>query len=147
VGYEGIGRQLYRCPAAGGDATLLAASQDITMPIESSDGKVLYFVWSDSKIAMLALDHPGATPQEVSGMPKISDESQWTLVHDGIYFAPQDNPRSVSFYDFATKHTRELFKVDKDPNAGMSVSPDGRYMLYSQIDESNAGIMLVEHFR
>lgn len=28
----------------------------------------------------------------------------------------------------------------------MSISPEGRYMLYSQIDESNADIMLVSNF-
>jgi hypothetical protein len=37
--------------------------------------------------------------------------------------------------------------VDKDLDAGMSVSPDGRYMLFSQVDESNADIMLVNNFR
>jgi hypothetical protein len=149
-GFQGIGRQLYRCPVEGGDATLLAASHEIRVPVESADGKVLYFVRTngdDAKIVMLALDQFGATPQEVSGMPKVASEYQWTLVHDGIYFSPQDNPRSISFYDFATKHTREIFRVDKDLADGMTVAPDGRYMLYSQIDENNADIMLVDHFR
>ena len=95
---------------------------------------------------MLALDHFGATPQEVSGMPKITYFSQWTLVHDGIYFAPHDSPRSICFFDFATRHTREIFKADKDLGDGMSVSPDGRYMLYSQIDQSNANIMIANYF-
>ena len=80
-------------------------------------------------------------------MPKISSRAQWAVVAEGIYFSPQNNPRSISFYDFATKHTRELFKVDKDLDQGMFISPDGRYMLYSQIDESNAEIMLVINFR
>ena len=148
-GYEGIGRQLYRCPAEGGDATLLAASHDIRVPIESADGKVLYFGRrnGDADIVMLALDHPGATPQEVSGMPKIFNEYQWTLVHDGIYFTPQDRPRSICFFDFASRKTREIFKADKDLGEGMSISPDGRYMLFSQVDESNADIMLVSNFR
>ena len=149
-GYEGISRQLYRCPAEGGDATLLAASADIRVPIESADGKILYFGRSDGDayyIVMLALDHPGAMPQEVSGMPKISDEHQWTLVQDGIYFTPQDHPRSICFFDFATRKTREIFKADKDLAEGMSIFPDGRYMLYSQIDESNADIMLFNNFR
>jgi len=74
---------------------------------------------------MLALDHPGATPQEVSGMPKISNEYQWTLMHDGIYFTPQDSPWSICFFDFATKHTSEIFKAGKDLDNGMSISPDG----------------------
>lgn len=148
-GFEGISRQLYRCPAEGGDATLLAASLDIRVPIESADGKVLYFPRrnGDANIVMLALDQPGATPQEVSGMPKISDEHQWTLAQDGIYFTPQDSPRSICFFDFATRKTREIFKAGKDLAEGMSISPDGRYMLYSQIDESNADIMLFNNFR
>jgi dipeptidyl aminopeptidase/acylaminoacyl peptidase len=98
-------------------------------------------------IVMLALDQPVTTPQEVSGMPKISGEHQWTLVQDGIYFTPQDRPRSICFFDFATRKTREIFKADKDLAEGMSISPDGRYMLYTQIDENNANIMLVNNFR
>jgi hypothetical protein len=47
----------------------------------SAHDKVLYFVRTsgDANIVMLALDQPGAMPQEVSGMPKISNEFQWTL--------------------------------------------------------------------
>ena len=147
-GYEGVGRQLYRCPAAGGDATLLAASQDLRTPIESSDGDMLYFPWKAgaANIMMLALDRLGTTPQQVPEMPKISYEAHWALMPDGIYFSPQDNPRSICFYDFATKHTREVFRTDKDLAAGMSISPDRRYMLYSQIDESNSDIMFVNNF-
>jgi Tol biopolymer transport system component/DNA-binding winged helix-turn-helix (wHTH) protein len=148
-GYEGVGRQLYRCPAGGGAATLLAASEDLRIPIESPDSKVLYFPWrnDDANMMMLALDRPDGTPQQVPDMPKISSEAQWAVVPDGIYFSPLNNPRSICFYDFATRHTREIFRTDKDLAEGMSISPDRRYMLYSQIDESNSDIMLVSNFR
>jgi Tol biopolymer transport system component/DNA-binding winged helix-turn-helix (wHTH) protein len=145
VGYEGNGHQLYRCPAGGGDATLLLGSMDSTDTIESVDGKHLYF--PHPTMMMIAPDRPEAAPQEVPQMPNVSALTRWAVVAEGIYCSPLDNPRSISFYDFATKHTRVLFKVDKDPDAGMSISPDGRYMLYSQIDQSNAGIMLVSDFR
>jgi Tol biopolymer transport system component len=149
LGYEGNGHQLYRCPAEGGNATLLTGSLDRTTAIESFDGKLLYFParWGNANMMMLALYRPEAAPQEVPQMPKISNRANWAVAAEGIYFNPQDDPRSISFYDFATKHTRELFKVDKDLDEGMSVSPDGRYILYSQVDESNADIMLVDHFR
>jgi len=148
-GYEGVGRQLYRCPVGGGDATLLAASHDLRTPIESPDGKTLYFPWSDGTgdMMMLPLDRPDAKPQPVPGMPKISHEARWAVLPDGIYFSPRDNPRSICFFDFATTKTRAIFKADKNLAEGMSISPDGRYMLYSQIDESNADIMLVNNFR
>lgn len=147
--FEGNGHQLYRCPATGGDATFLAGSMDFANAIDSIDGKVLYFPASqgDGNMMMLVPDRPVATAQEVPQMPGISELSQWAVVAEGIYFTRNDSPRSVSFYDFATKQTREVFKVDKDLDAGMSISPDGRYLLYSQVDEGNAGIMLVDHFR
>ena len=146
-GYEGIGRQLYRCPAAGGDATLLAASQDVRLPIESSDGKWLYILSSDSSMTMLALDRLDATPQQVPQMPKITQDAKCALTPNGIYFSPLNAPRSISFYDFATRETRVIFRADKDLEEGMSISPDGRYLLYSQIDQANADIMLVNNFR
>jgi len=149
LGREGTGHQLFRCPAGGGDATLLVGALELENEIESSDGKLLYFPWyfGDANMMTLALDQAGATPQQVPQIGKIFDQSQWALVTEGIYFIPQDNPRSISFYDFGTKHTREIFKADKDLSMGMSISPDGRYLLYSQKDESNADIMLVNHFR
>ena len=145
LGYEGNGHQLYRCPAGGGDATLLAGSLDSTASIESVDGKRLYFPYTT--MMMLAPNNPEAALEEVPQMPAILGQLQWAVVAEGIYFTPQNNPRSISYYDFATKHTRELFKVDKDLDVGMSISPDGRYMLYSQVDESHADIMLVNNFR
>jgi len=149
LGYKGTGHQLYRCRAEGGDATLLAGSGDAMSPVESADDKALYFPWryGDANMMMLALDHRGAAPQEVPGLPKVFSDAQWALMANGIYFTPQDNPRSICFFDFATRQTRQIFKADKDLADGMSVSPDGRYMLYSQIDESNADIMLVNNFR
>jgi Tol biopolymer transport system component/DNA-binding winged helix-turn-helix (wHTH) protein len=148
LGYEKNGHQLYRCPAEGGEATLLLASLEITEPIESPDGRTLYYPsrYSDASMMMLALDHPGATAEEVPGMPKLADQSQWVVTKEGIYFTSQDRPRAVYFYDFATRQTREVFTAENDLNYGMSISPDGRYLLYSQINESSASIMLVNDF-
>jgi Tol biopolymer transport system component len=149
LGYENNGHQLYRCPAKGGDATLLAGSLDLTEPIESADGKTLYFAarYEDADMMTLELNRPGATPQRIAQMPKIRDENQMAVTKEGIYFSPQERPRSIDFYDFRTRQTRELFQVDKDLAEGMSVSPDGRYLMYSQTDESNSSIMLVNDFR
>ncbi len=146
--FEGVGQQIYRSPAAGGAATLIAESDTINMPIESPDGKTLYFMplYGGTPVMMLPLDHPGANPRPVPGMAKLSSEFQWIVVPDGIYFTPLDNPRAICFYDFATKRTREVFRTNKDLGFGMSVSPDGRYMLYSQLDENNSSIMLVNNF-
>jgi Tol biopolymer transport system component len=147
-GYGDVDHQLYRCPAQGGDASLLASSLDPVQPTESPDGKVLYFLSreADAVVMMLPLDQPIATPQPVPGIPHISYEHRWDVAPNGIYYIPQSAPRALFFYRFATKRTHEIFKSDRELAEGISVSPDGSYLLYSQVDENNSNIMLVSNF-
>jgi hypothetical protein len=71
-----------------------------------------------------------------------------TVGPNGIYFVPADSPRSIDYFDFATRHVRHVTRIDKDFRpwiGGLSVSSDG--LLYSQMDEANGDLMLVENFR
>jgi len=65
----------------------------------------------------------------------------------GIYFVPADAPRTLRFFDFSTKQIRNVFEAKENFGGGLSVSPGGRSLLYSQVDEENSDIMLVDHFR
>lgn len=147
-GYEGVGHQIYRCPAEGGKATLMAASQDLDEPVESTDGKLLYFLSREAvaQLMTIPVNQPSATPQPVPEMPNVAFGHQWAPAANGIYFTPSSAPRSLSFYDFASKRVREVFHTDRDLAGGISLSPDGRYLLYSQLDENNSTIMLVTNF-
>jgi len=51
------------------------------------------------------------------------------------------------YFDFSTKKIRKIFDARKDFGDALSVSPDGRWLLYAQQDEENTDIMLVENFR
>jgi Tol biopolymer transport system component len=139
AGREGV----YRCPASGGDAT--AVSKDIHgfNPRESFDGKTIYFA-SGATLKKVALPGQPGTESEVDGSLRVQD---WTLSPSGIYFVPADAPRSLRYFDFATRQVRPIFEVDKDFSGGLSVSPDGRWILYSQGGDPTGDIMLVDHFR
>jgi hypothetical protein len=60
---------------------------------------------------------------------------------------PADAPKSLRYFDFATRKVRPVFEVSKFFDDTLSVSPDGHWILYTQIDEDKADIMLVENFR
>jgi hypothetical protein len=55
-------------------------------------------------------------------------------------------PISVHFYDFAGRTTRTLMTLKQVPipggGAGISVSPDGHWLLYSEVDDEQSEIML-----
>jgi Tol biopolymer transport system component len=70
-------------------------------------------------------------------------------VKDGIYFIPRPDSvghQSIQFFSFATKTVRAISTVERPYNY-LSLSPDGRWILYSQIDETGSDLMLVENFR
>lgn len=116
--------------------------------LESSDGKSVDFYSADSggKLRMVSLNKMGASG-EIEGMPAVNDQSQYTVVAGGIYYVPADAPKSVWYFDSATRKARKIFDAEKHHNNSLSVSPDGRWILYTQIDRPNSDIMLVENFR
>ena len=147
----GVGAaRAYRCPASGGTATVLSSETALGLH-ESFDGETLYFAdgRSGARLKKVSANQAGpASP--VEGMPLLKDAALWTVVPGGIYFVPADEPHSICYFDLSTRHVRRITEVGRDfasENGGISVSPDGRWILYSQVDEVNSDIMLVEHFR
>jgi len=140
---------VYRCPASGGDAIALSKDVDGISPQESFDGKTVYFASHDERSTLKKVALPGrpGKESEVEGLPRLRDSGLWTLSPVGIYFVPADAPRSLRYFDFASKQIRPIFEADKDFSSGLSVSPDGRWILYSLVGDANGDIMLVDHFR
>lgn len=138
----------YRCPVGGGDA--IALSKDIygAKVLESLDARKAYFAGFDRNTGLreVSLDALPDAAINVAQLPSIKGYENWTLAAGGIYFVPADHPRSLRYFDFATKQTRTVFELDKDFDGGLSISPDGRWILYAQVDEVNSDIMLVDHF-
>ena len=147
--YETVGHKIYRCPATGGDASALAAGPDATSPQESFDGKTLYFAGSNYNTGLWKVsleDGFAKPPSEVEGLPPIAMEDLWAVVSGGIYFVTTKANDTLDYYDFSTKKIRQVFTVPNYFFGGLSISPDGRYVLYSQIDEENSAIMIVDNF-
>lgn len=134
--------RIYRCPSTGGDAVAISTESG-SFPIESYDGETIYF--ADGTIHTTSLRAAaGASP--LGGMPDIDDHSCWTVVRGGIYFVPAADPKSLQYFDFTTRRVRKVFATDKPFVNGLSVSPDGRWILYTQLDAVGTDIMLVDHF-
>jgi len=147
--YQAGSREAWKVPAEGGDA-LQVTTQGGTGAFESHDGRFLYF----SK-AMPCGAPPGVwrIPRDGGEEVQVLDRgtsASWALVEQGILFADcRSRPPTLELFHFATG---EVSRVAVLPNGipglkGLSVSPDGRWVLYLGRDELKEDIMLVEGFR
>jgi Tol biopolymer transport system component/DNA-binding winged helix-turn-helix (wHTH) protein len=146
-------KEVYRCPATGGNAVVIARLPPTEWglyPVEFFDGETVYFasVGGDGKSALYAVSlRKFGTKVALKEIPIIDHAAFWTIVPGGIYFVPADAPKSIRYFDFRAKRVRQIFESDKRFWYGLSVSPDGRYILYSKVDEENQDIMLADKFR
>jgi hypothetical protein len=79
----------------------------------------------------------------------VEDPNDWVLAADGIYFLDRTGPKAaVKFLSFATAKVRVVMTLAKEPAnwGGLAISPDQRWLVYSQVDEKVSDIMLAEHF-
>ena len=70
----------------------------------------------------------------------------------GIYFINFEGatlPSTVKFYDFGTRRLSTIARLNKaisEEEANFDISPDGKSILYGQVNKS-VDIMMVENFR
>jgi hypothetical protein len=120
--------------------------------LESLDGKHLYYtkarltpgIWRapvEGGEERLILDHHGA-----------GNKPYWTVAADGIYFVTDENPQHpvIEFFRFATGEVTRIYVMEKPiagSTRGVAIAPDGRWLLFTQGDQSGSDIRLVENFR
>jgi hypothetical protein len=111
--------------------------------IESEDGKS---IWYDDHVGIWNARADGSGAVRV-----VNGPIAWVgfaVTHEGIYYFSRGPREVLQFYNFATRKSRALLTLDKPPNIGLSVSPDGLWLIYSQMDrEAGSNLMLVDNFR
>jgi eukaryotic-like serine/threonine-protein kinase len=133
--------EIWKMPAEGGPAVQVTRAGGQSA-LSSPDGKYLYYV------------KPGLTPPGLFRMPaEGGDETvavaqgldgwfSFGVTSSGVYFVAKEN---LQFLDTATGKIRPLGLIRAD--GGMCVSADDRYVVWSQVDQNTADLMLVENFR
>jgi Tol biopolymer transport system component/DNA-binding winged helix-turn-helix (wHTH) protein len=138
--------RIYRCPAEGGDAVPLSKGVGWG-PQESFDGKTVYFtreVAGNVVLKRVSLEGPGSE-SVLEGVP-VSWGPNWAVARNGIYFQPADAHNALQFFDFASKKNSQVLTIQNGLLVGVSVSPDGHWIMYSEFGAVTGDIMLVENF-
>jgi Tol biopolymer transport system component/DNA-binding winged helix-turn-helix (wHTH) protein len=135
--------EIWRIPADGRDAMQITRSGGNNVT-ESEDAKSIWYNAPDMGIWNARIDGSAAV-RVVSG-PVLN--IGFGVTHEGIYYFTRGPHPVLQFYRFATGKSLPIFILDKQPRNGLGVSPDGHWLLYSQIDrDEGSDLMLVDHFR
>jgi Tol biopolymer transport system component/DNA-binding winged helix-turn-helix (wHTH) protein len=139
--------EIWKMPAGGGTAVQVTHNGG-EAGIESEDGKTLYFT------RILRADSGSIWRMPTAGGPeeRLADSLyrvNYAVAKRGIYYmthADESGNSTLKFYDFTTGATRTVLAMGH-PEFGLDVSPDGRYLVYAQLDDPASGLMLIENFR
>jgi Tol biopolymer transport system component len=141
--------QIFKIAVEGGTPVQLT-HQGGFVARESADGTRLYYTKMHSKAEFWSVGTDGSGEARVEDLPEFAVPA-WDLTRDGIYFYDaMPRNRDILYYDFATRRTRRALQTAA-PFApfvvNLSVSPDGKDILYTQLGRSTADILLVDGFR
>jgi dipeptidyl aminopeptidase/acylaminoacyl peptidase len=141
--------RIWRMPAEGGEATLITHSEGGVSPIESRDGTTLFYCHELAEKGVWKIPAQGGMAERVTG--PLSEENWGLAVTDeGIYYAAARDSRnrySIQFFSFSTGQTHDVVVSDRPMGRlGLSISPDQRFVLFVQQDQSGSDLMLIRDF-
>ncbi|HVN77646.1 MAG TPA: protein kinase, partial [Terriglobia bacterium] len=146
--------QIWKMPVRGGN-TLQVTHKGGVSPLESKDGKTLFYWKGDS------LWNVPTQGGEESKVLDLVYQDCFAVGHNGIFFIPEpletdtlsiihSGHLSIQYYDFASGKTRRILDLPKDRyiGYGFDISPDERSILFT-LDSGSIGsdLMLVENFK
>jgi dipeptidyl aminopeptidase/acylaminoacyl peptidase len=119
--------------------------------VESVDGKYLYYAKSVLWGAIWRVPVNGgdeAPVGEAVRSPRLP--RNFAVVSDGIVFATAIDPMSrfeLRKYSFSSEKVEIIAEVAGGMGNGISISPDGRSLLYTTLEVRSGDLLMVEKFR
>jgi Tol biopolymer transport system component len=118
----------------------------------AGDGRFLYFTKYWDYLGPLSVNAIWRMPveggDETLVVPRIKSYRNFVVGRRTIYYAQSESGRdSIRAHDLGTGRDRVLVELSKPIAAGMSLSPDERFLLFSQVDDEGSELMLVDNFR
>jgi Tol biopolymer transport system component/DNA-binding winged helix-turn-helix (wHTH) protein len=143
--------QIWKLPSAGGEAVQVT-EQGGYLPIASPDGKFIYYGKRRNGPGIWRIPVGGGKESLVLDQHGAGYGKHWTVTDEGIYFVTTEDLSKpvLEFFSFATGKVSRVAVLERPVSLamrGLSVSPDKRWLLSTQMERFGGDIMLVENFR
>lgn len=137
--------ELYRVPSSGGLAERFTLNH--SNHCEVIGDRLVFNVMDATGVVLWSKPVGGGQEVPLENMPKLAYEDGWTATATGIYYTDYlSKPTGVKFYDLKSRTIRQVMALDpistRSAGPDITVSPDGRWLLYDQVDDEQSEIML-----
>jgi Tol biopolymer transport system component/DNA-binding winged helix-turn-helix (wHTH) protein len=140
--------QIWKVPSNGGDPQQVTRQGGfVGMP--SVDGRWVYFAKND-RPGIWRVPVEGGDETEVMQEPALGNWASWTLSGAGIYYLREsDQATAIELLHLDTGRTERVHSLERAPSAysGVTVTADGKSLVYTDLTEAGSHITLVQNFR
>jgi Tol biopolymer transport system component/DNA-binding winged helix-turn-helix (wHTH) protein len=145
---------VWKVPVAGGEQ-IQVTKQGGFRALESEDGKYVYYAKGTAVPGIWRVPVNGGLEEEVVRDLPLGLNGHWTLYKNKIYYVvslADINAKSMALhsFDLTTGKSKKIAEIDFPPafgSPGMTVSPDGKQLLFVAQQNSSADLQIVENFR
>ncbi len=143
--------QIWKVPAAGGDA-IQVTQQGGFDPVESPDGNWLYFTQERGSSSIWRMPTTGGSETPVYDFHERNYSRMWLVTNDGIYFAAPASPTqtTLKLFDLITGSIKVVAEIDsalRNGVSGLTMSPDGKWLLFPVNTQRGSDLMMIENFQ
>ena len=137
--------QIWRVLFAGGTPEQVTTSGGF-ISHESVDGQTLFYMKVIPSGPLFAMALPAGVEHQV--LPYVQGKA-FDVVAEGIYYIgrPSGESTPLEFYQFSTKSSRLVTRIEGRTSAGLSISPDKQTILFSRFGAVAAHLMMIENFQ
>jgi Tol biopolymer transport system component/DNA-binding winged helix-turn-helix (wHTH) protein len=143
--------QIWRMPAGEGDAAQITRQGGFE-PMESPDGRWLYFTQDRGSSSIWRLPTAGGAETPLFDFHQKNYSRGWTVTSEGVYFAvaSSNTQSTIKFFSLSTGAEKTVAEIDRvlpSSVSGLTVSPDGRWLLLPLFARRGSDLMMIENFR
>lgn len=138
--------QIWKGPAAGGEPVQVTRNGALE-GFESPDAHFLYYTKRGRKSGFWRMPLGGGDETFVPELAAVANR-YWENSPQGLYFVAPSTTPVLALFHFSGGVTRVMdLPVEPTPvHRGLSISPDGRSLLYMQADVATSNLMVVGNF-
>lgn len=142
--------EIWKMPSGGGAANQITRNRGFES-MESPDGKFLYYS-KGREPGIWRIPTEGGAEERAAEFENVGKWRYWSVTSQGYFYAAMESGPfpSIDFFDSVRRRKTELVKLQRPADlngSGLAVSPDGKRLLFTQVDQQVRDIMLVRDFR